>query len=324
MKLSIHSILQGKPVKVEDASGKIWYEQNGQKVNLGYGWLNIDETWDEVFNLITVEGAASAPYLTSDNRKDANFNEASLALIDVDNGMTIADLFSNKFYDEFGAGFYTTPSHTDEAHRFRIMHRLENPICEREQMRLLYRGLMLVYGNADTSCKDACRLFYGTKNCVLKEQRSNLLTQAAVDTLVSLIVEQDNKEIQTYDQTTYAPLSDSRKQKIIDLLKKSYIGEYTTWRNIGWGLRSGGFTVADFQNVTNNLMSEKTPQAAKAVWDDYNTAATHTPNMGTVINFLKARHGKDCLNDDITIYNAVQQLRNQSRKIENQIKKGAY
>lgn len=294
MKLSIHSTIHGKPSKVLCDDGKTRYYCDGQKVSLGYGWVNVESEWDDVFNLITVDGCATAPYLSCDNRKDATFVEHCLALVDIDSGMTIEQLFEHPFYDVFGAGFYTTPSHTDSDHRFRIIHRLEQPITNAEEMRLLYRALMGEYGNADASCKDAARLFFGTVNCLLKEQRSNTLPKDVVDYLVSELRSKDAEQVKTMDQVEYPPLNDEKKQRIIDLLKQSYIGQYEQWRNIGWGMRSGGFTLADFQNVTQGLMSEKTAANAKDVWDDYK-ADGKVPTMGTVIHFLKTRHGADCL-----------------------------
>lgn len=284
MKLSIHATLQGKPSRNERG----WFEQNGKSLNLGDDWVSIDAEWDDVFKLMTEDGCAIAPYLTRTKRNEENFVEHSLALVDIDFGMTVDQLESNTFYQVFGAGFYTTPSHTDENQRFRIIHRLEDPITNSDRMRSLYRALMLEYGCADASCKDASRLFYGTVGCLYKEQRSNTLPADIVDALINEIERQDAEEIRVIDQTPHAPLSDHRKQKIVALMRNSHIATYDLWRNIGWGMREGGFTLEDFIYATREPKSGN----AKIVWDTYRAGSI---TMGTVIHFLKTRHGEDCL-----------------------------
>lgn len=292
MKFSYHPLCVGKPTKAFDSSGKTTYWCNNKQINLGYGWSTVELEFDELFVLLTEAGHAIAPALTCDHRNERNFEECALVLVDIDYGMTIQELFNHPFYEMYGAGFYTTPSHTDSNHRFRIIHRLEQPLQNSDTLRLLYRSLMLVYGCADAACKDAARLFYGTENCTLKEQRSNTLSNDVVDSLVKYMVEQDALEIRTINTTSYPTLTDNRKHRIVELLKQSYVGQYEQWRNIGWGMRDGNFELEDFQNVTQGMMSEKTPANAKAVWNDYRVGEI---TMGTVIHFLKTRYGDDCL-----------------------------
>ena len=86
MKLSIHETIRGKPSK-------------DSNVNLGYGWMNIDCAWADVFALITEDGVATSAELTCENRKEANFVSRELIMVDIDSGMTIEDLFNNDFYN---------------------------------------------------------------------------------------------------------------------------------------------------------------------------------------------------------------------------------
>jgi hypothetical protein len=51
--------------------------------------------------------------------------------------------------------------------------------------------------------------------------------------------------------------------------------------------------VSDYQYVTQGMMSQKTPAMAAQVWADGRAGGKIT--MGTVIWFLKQRHGQDCL-----------------------------
>lgn len=282
MKLSIHKTIRGKPSK-------------DSMVNLGYGWVNIESDWDTVFALITQDGVATSAELNSENRKEANFVSRELIMVDIDNGMTLEDLFRNDFYNLYGAGFYATPSFTLEHHKFRIMFRTKAPITDSAKLRKLNRGLLKVFEQADEACKDPTRIFYGSPNCKFFEQTDKILPDEAVDVLIELIEAEDQRaaeEIANQPHIEYT-MTDSRRQKILELLRGCFVGNYPLWRNIGWGLKAGGFSLQDFQYVTQGMMNKKTAQDAARVWHDGSVNGAVT--MGSVIHFLKLKCGKDCL-----------------------------
>lgn len=293
MKLSYHTVIRGKPQKLQDPTGRPYYEHAGQRVNLGWNWENIEADWPTVFELITVDGIATSAELSSDNRREDNFVSRDLIMVDIDSGMTIPELFADDMYNHYAAGFYATPSHTDSAHRFRIMFRLQTPLTTATDVVKLNRMLMRRYTQADAACKDATRIFYGSPNCVLRERTDNVLSDAAVAQLIEQYNVWEATEMARHNTAPARELNSAQRTRILDLLKNTYVGEYAKWRDIGWGLKSGGYTVADWQYVTTGMMSKKTPEMAREVW-----AAGRTPGkitMGTVIWFLKQRHGADCL-----------------------------
>jgi hypothetical protein len=194
IKFSMHNTCFGKP---EKRKRKVDY--NGKEkeitdlyigntyINLGYGWDNCEASLEEIFDLLTVEGGAIGPYLKDDsggNRKIETFAECGLALVDIDKNKTIEEILDHPFYKEFGAGYYTSASHTEEDHRFRILHVLETPITDGKQMNAIYIGLMAAYGGADESCKDASRLFYGSVNAARKELTGRVLTDEKIQQLI--------------------------------------------------------------------------------------------------------------------------------------------
>jgi hypothetical protein len=285
MKISINPHIRGKPPK--DA-----------KVNLGFNWTNIDADWADIFDLITVDGLATSAELSTDNRKEANFVSRQLLMVDIDSGMTIPELLDNAFYNEYGAGFYATPSFTPELHKFRICFVLQTPITDAEKLRLVNRGLLQVFAQADEACKDPTRLFYGTPNCLLCERTDRTLPYAAVEVLIQLAKTADAKQASTMLQYEGpAPeLNDAQRQRILDLLKQTFVGDYLIWRNTGWGLKAGGFTLANFQYVTAGMMKQKSASAAAKVWND-GEQRHNGVTMGSVIHLLKQHHGKDCLRE---------------------------
>jgi hypothetical protein len=192
-KLEVSTTTQwvGKPEKGYDSEGNLLLDKHkrpiyffeGKKVYIGFNWKNIEITYDELFKLITIVGLPIAPTLTIDadgNKKDANFLSHSVAMVDIDSGMTIEELLKDDFYNDFGSGYYTSPSHTEEAHRFRIIFVLETDITSANDMCLLYRWLINHYTNSDGSCKDASRLFYGTINATRSEITDRYLPEEFV------------------------------------------------------------------------------------------------------------------------------------------------
>jgi len=294
MKLSMHNIISGKPLLVK-TDNRSWLECQGRRVNLGYGWVNIEADWPDVFHLITQDGIATSAELRSDHRSEADFVSRELIMVDVDSGMTIPELLADPFYNAWGAGFYTTPSHTWENHRFRIMFRTETPLTDVTRVRRLNSALLKVYDAADISCKDATRIFYGSPKSAASECRDQVLTDDMVDTLISMIDQFAAERLAAEPEQEYKELSDASRKRIIELLRQSYVGEYPIWRNIGWGLKAGGFSLADFQHATSGMMNQKTPADAKKIWNAASGGSGDRCTMGTVIHFLKIRHGDDCL-----------------------------
>lgn len=323
MKLSIHSVIRGKPAKVEDLDGRNYMESCGQRVSLGYGWMNIEADWPDVFELITTDGCATSAELTGDHRSDANFASRELLMVDIDSGMTIPELLENTFYNEYGAGFYTTPSHTMDNHRFRIMFRAETPITDRDRVKLIIMALMRVFDHADPACKDSTRIFYGTPNCVLKECTTKVLPNTLVDELIAmeLLFRQEQTAHFNYE-IEHKPLSNERRQKILDLLKQTFVGSYPQWRDIGWGLKAGGFSLQDFQYVTQGMMREKSATDAQELWNAGKIIDTGI-HLGTVIHFLKQRYGDKCLwtTDEEKIVGMYNNIDNKIEKTKEMIKR---
>jgi len=323
MKLSIHQIIRGKPASVQDLKGFNYMESGGQRVNLGYGWMNIEAEWPDVFELITQDGCATSAELTGDHRSDANFVSRELLMVDIDSGMTIPELLADNFYNEYGAGFYATPSHNMAHHRFRIMFRTATAITDSDRVKKVIMALMRVYDHADVACKDSTRIFYGTPECVFKECTDKVLPDAMVEVLVAMEEQFRAEQTATFNyEIEHRPLSNERRQKILDLLKQTFVGNYPQWRDIGWGLKAGGFSLADFQYVTQGMMREKSAEDAREVWTSGKVMDTGI-HLGTVIHFLKQRHGDKCLwsTDEEKIVGMLSSIDDKIERTKEMIKK---
>jgi hypothetical protein len=284
LKLSIHPNIKGKPDKIEREGKSPLYKCDGNIVNLGYGWTNVEvDSWKDAFELITTDGYATSAELTDDHRTDDNYVSRQICMVDIDGGMTIQELFDNDFYNEFGAGFYTTARHTDDAHRFRIMFVLEEPIYDDLIMRKIIRGLLEFYETADRNCKDASRIYYGVKDCPIKECRNKILYKYITDELIAMIDRIDNKPI----SQAYVPNTNKEYdiEFVDELLSRiSYKtgtlqGEYDLFKTIAWSVCN---TIG--QHNATMLMSKYWPVKTKKEQQVIKTYdSIKSPTVGTLI-----------------------------------------
>ncbi len=97
-------------------------------------------------------------------RREESFISSQIIGIDIDHGqMTLEDIERDPFLIENAAFAYTTPSHTPEHPRLRIIFVLESPITSiqayKERVNIIadrYEG--------DTNARDAVRIWYGNKD----------------------------------------------------------------------------------------------------------------------------------------------------------------
>ncbi|WP_025601330.1 plasmid replication protein, CyRepA1 family [Burkholderia sp. WSM2230] len=100
-------------------------------------------------------------------RSSKNFLCMQVLAVDMDAALTIEEVLAHPFFQKFGWFIYTTPSHRPDAHRFRIVFLMEQPIETEQRMKLAYTGIIRMFGG-DRSCTDASRLFYGSENCEVR------------------------------------------------------------------------------------------------------------------------------------------------------------
>lgn len=127
-------------------------------------------------------GYAFAPVYSSGRRIEANFSAAWHIGIDLDTQDETSSLDyimrPGTFAWTFCSFAYTTPSHTEEKPKGRVVFILENPITEAEEMRAAYQAVawyMSMDGHTtDRVCKDPLRLYYGSPNCTVSTNWSVL------------------------------------------------------------------------------------------------------------------------------------------------------
>jgi hypothetical protein len=305
IKFSTTTAFCGKPI-IDHKSKTIESPLGLKKLSaLAYNFINQETSFRQMFQWLTVDGFSYAPELTeSGHRIKTNFAASYVVFVDIDHGMTIRDLLDDPLYKKHGSGYYTTASHTEDTPRFRILFRLNKPIEKAKHLTLLYKALIHYYGTevADRACNDPCRQFYGSINAQHKEITERALTINAVNKLVRSQRRLQAKAAKCKSKiatnkyavsTDYRPsLTNEQNVRLLELAKGMYLGQYPLWIRFGWGLREGGFSLADFCYVTQGMMSQKTDADAERVWNDYSPGRI---SLGTCIHMLKKHYGDDRL-----------------------------
>jgi hypothetical protein len=162
-----------------DKSSQADFEAHSHKFD------HMDISMDELAGIIGEGVAFSAQFKGKGRRLAANFKEAGFLAVDIDAGLTINEVQRIPLYQNHCALLYTTHSHTEENHRFRLVFELESPIIERDRMEAAYSGLIVILGG-DKACSDASRLFFGSSKGLQILRNGMKLPTSVVDELVEL------------------------------------------------------------------------------------------------------------------------------------------
>lgn len=73
----------------------------------------------------------------------------------------ITTLLKDPFISKYASLLYTTPSHTIDAPRARVVFLLDTPIQQAKNYALASAALLWMFSAADRQCKDPVRFFYG-------------------------------------------------------------------------------------------------------------------------------------------------------------------
>ena len=149
MQFSTHKLIHNKPEVFLPEYSRDWSTAKG-------------ELWDLSAH-VRAGGAFIGAAMTSSRRSSAAFKASELAVVDVDHGLKIADFQAHPLAAQ-AAFIYTTYSHTEEKHRYRIIFRLPKLITSADVYKAIITILVRSVGG-DKACTDACRIFYGNDSC---------------------------------------------------------------------------------------------------------------------------------------------------------------
>ena len=186
----------------------IWHDFNGSFVNR--------ELTPFDFARAIYDGHPFTTWHANGWRTSANYVCGQHLGLDFDAGdqtSTLPALLDNPFIHRHANILYTTPSHTPEAPRARVVFLLDTPIVQATNYALAAAALLWLFGTADRQCKDAARFFYGSMRCDM-EMFDNVLTLATVKHIIAQYQASGRREmrrqvdraIQSNDRYTTAAL----------------------------------------------------------------------------------------------------------------------
>lgn len=139
-------------------------------------------------------------------RTSANYVCGQHLGLDFDAGdqtSTLPALLDNPFIHRHANILYTTPSHTPEAPRARVVFLLDTPIMQATNYALAAASLLWLFGTADRQCKDPVRFFYGSLRCDM-EMFDNVLSLATVKHIIAQYQASGRRELRRQVRTIQA------------------------------------------------------------------------------------------------------------------------
>lgn len=132
--------------------------------------------FDTFCEMVGEKGHSFLPsYFKNEHRTNANWQSQFCFAVDIDNGETLQEALDTCFkYKIVPNLIYTTFSHTEENHRFRIVWFLDEVIEDVRIQRFIQLGLMRFFKNVDKSCQDRSRMFAGGNSIFYKNETSYL------------------------------------------------------------------------------------------------------------------------------------------------------
>ena len=124
-------------------------------------------------------GFAFAPVYHGKSRKKSEFKEAYHVALDFDVDADLDKICAHPLAQQFGSFGYSTPSSTPDNPKSRLVFVMMTPIGDYQRYETLVKALIKEFGGADEACKDATRLFFGSKGCKVKGIWSYLPAKAA-------------------------------------------------------------------------------------------------------------------------------------------------
>lgn len=133
-----------------------WHEFNGSFVNRQLTQINIAAA--------LYEGCPITTWHRNRWRCSQNYELGQHVGVDFDTEdqrSSLATLLKESFVSRYASILYTTPSHTPEKPRARVIFLLDTPIHQAKNYALAAASLLWLFSTADRQCKDPARFFYG-------------------------------------------------------------------------------------------------------------------------------------------------------------------
>jgi hypothetical protein len=206
-----------------------------------------------------------------------------------DGRSSLQQLKKDLFIAKYGALLYTTPSHTPDKPRARVIFLLDTPIIQPTNYVLASSALLWIFGSGDRQCKDACRFFYGGRPGACEmEWVGNELSLGLIKDLIKRYQEtglQARKQL----KQQYEPCNVSEREVMnaLKFIDPWGVGEYGDWLDILFAIHS------EFPGDNGLAMAESWAQGydgeVARKWKSFHTNGSVTGRIGIGTLFQKAK-----------------------------------
>lgn len=160
-------------------------EEDKQKT--GLGWFNVEISIEDFIEHVK-QGYPFAHQFTGGRRKKENFLCADVLIADIDHGMRLEEALEDKFIRAHATFIYTTPSHTPDKHRFRIVFCLDRTLFDADGYEAMYASLLKKIPT-DPSTKSSAQFFFGSS-----ESEIHLPGKSINDELINEMISEGMEE----------------------------------------------------------------------------------------------------------------------------------
>ena len=131
-------------------------------------------------------------FVDSGKRLNANWEQQSVFALDFDNGINPEEVLERLAKNNIVANItYTSFSDTPELRKFRVLLFINKSVLDKKVAKFIITSLMEMFPEADKSCKDLCRMFFGGKELIKTDNTINDY-QHLMDTLSILHIGRNN------------------------------------------------------------------------------------------------------------------------------------
>jgi hypothetical protein len=143
--------------------------------------ISIEELSKEIVKGKTFTPACFKTINREQKRSNDYWASQQVFALDFDQGLTIDEALKDKFFQTNAAFLYTTFSHTEEHHKFRIVFVLDEEVKIYKDFESVMNKLLELYPYADNACKDGSRLFFGGKKAIPFNYENRLILDEIID-----------------------------------------------------------------------------------------------------------------------------------------------
>lgn len=291
-------LLDYTPYNCKPNSNEIKYYINN-RLNNGHTELFISELKEYI-----TKGCTFCPATFNGKISNKNFKQKSIFCLDFDSGITPEEILER--LNEFRLGysfFYSTFSDTPSHRKFRVVFEFEIPINDPKIATAINKMLMTIFPEADKSCKDLARIFFGGKEVFYEN-----------DQVLTL-----NNLLNTYEVNVIAqekhPNNYSRQHKKVRKMMKICSALYNTLstehKNINFShsiiqhidldqLSNKISILSDFRKLnstTHTTTHTHTTSLSKGVWHD-----GYHKLLGIISNLQYIKGGREWVKDIMNAY----------------------